>query len=154
MWYTSVSGEDSSFLVPEICTTCDDILVSDSSASDVSSEHSCTPDSSVLGLYLLQNDQLPLAFALLKGVQGHGWGMSHLSNLLAVFLVQMVTRLLWYGCCISEVKMLMAWWHYMFNISTNVFKDLECMMVLSWAVKQNMNLLSIPSKVCECKFPD
>ena len=67
-----VSGKNSSFLVPEMCTTCDHTLVADSSASDVSSEHSCTPDSSVLGLYLLQNNRLPLAFALLKGVQGRG----------------------------------------------------------------------------------
>ena len=82
----SVSGENSSFLVPEMCTTCDHTLVSDSSASDVSSEHSCTPDGSILGLYLLQSNHLPLlAFALLKGVQGRGWGMPHLSNLLAVF---------------------------------------------------------------------
>ena len=71
--HISVSGKNSSFLVPEMCTTCDHTLVFDSSASDVSSEHSCTPDSSVLGLYLLLNNQLPLAFALLKGVQGRGW---------------------------------------------------------------------------------
>ena len=34
----SVSGENSSFLVPGMCTTYDHTLVSDSSASDVSRE--------------------------------------------------------------------------------------------------------------------
>ena len=44
IWYTSVSGENNSFLVPALCTTCNHTLVSDSSASQVSSGHTCTPD--------------------------------------------------------------------------------------------------------------
>ena len=70
--YISICGEQQVFIVLEMCTTCDHTLLSDSSASDVSSGHSWTPVGSILGLYLLQNNQLLLAFVLLKGVLGRG----------------------------------------------------------------------------------